>query len=100
MGKIRSKQFFARQQSNLRKQKEREEKEERQRQQKELKEAHEEVGRLGGEVLALQRLLAEVQDNNDALEQGNRENQRENTRLHEEIRRLQANAARRQTRKK
>lgn len=98
MGKVRSKQFFARQQFNLRKQKEREEKEERQKQQEELKEAHDEVSRLEGEVHALQQLLVEVQDHNDALEQGNRENQKENTHLHEEIQRLQANAARRTTR--
>ena len=37
----------------------------------------------------------EAQGQNEALERGNRENQRENVSLHSEIQRLQANAARR-----
>ena len=59
-----------------------------------MKEAHEEVNRLEGEVQALQRLFMEAQGQNEALERGNRENQRENVSLHSEIQRSQANAAR------
>jgi len=101
MGKIRSKKFFAHQQFNLKKRKERDEKKEKQRQQQqqqqlqeEAAEAHEEVERLEEEIRFLQRSLVDSQDRNDAL------NQLESNRLHEEIRRLQANATRRSTRKR
>ena len=107
MGKERSKKFFAHQQSNLKKQKEREEKKEKQKQQQqqqkhqeELAEAHEEVDRLESNIQVFKKNLNEALDTNSALERGNRENQAENTRLHQEIRRLQVNAARRNTRKK
>lgn len=86
MGKVRSKNFFARQQFNLRKRKEKEEKKEKQKQQQqqrqsqeELAEAHEEVERLEANIQVLQQRLGEAQDTNDALERGNRENQAENT---------------------
>ena len=105
MGKVRSKKFFAREQFNLRKRKEKEEKKEKQKQQQhqlqeELAEAHEEVERLESNVQVLQQRLDEALYTNHALERGNRENQAENTRLHEEIHRLQANATRRNTRKR
>lgn len=64
-----------------------------------MAEAHEEVERLEADIQVLQQRLGEALDTNDALERGNRENQAENTRLHQEIRRLQANAARRTTKK-
>ena len=106
MGKTRSKQFFARQQYNLRKQKEKEEKEEKQKQQQrwqqlqeEAAKAHEEVERLEANLQILENRFEEVQDTNNALERGNRENQAESIRLHEEIRLLQ-NAARRRTKKR
>jgi hypothetical protein len=105
MGKVRSEKFFARQQLNIRKRKEKEEKKEKQKQrqqqrqsQEELAEAHGEVDRLESNIQVLQQRLGEALDANDALERGNRENQAENIRLHEEIHRLQ-NAARR-TRKR
>jgi esterase/lipase len=90
MGKVRSRQFFARKQFNLRKQKEKEEKREKQKQQQqqqqlqeELAEAHEEVERLETNIQVLQQRLDEALNINHALERGNRENQAENTRLHE-----------------
>jgi hypothetical protein len=49
------------------------------------------------EVQVLQRSFVEAQVRSDALERGNRENQSENIRLHEEIHRLQT---RRRTRKR
>ena len=105
MEKVRSEKFFARQQLNIRKRKEKEEKKEKQKQrqqqrqfQEELTEAHGEVDRLESNIQVLQQRLGEALDTNDALKRGNRENQAENIRLHEEIRRLQ-NAARR-TRKR
>lgn len=106
MGKERSKRFFARQQFSLRKRKEKEENKEKQKQQQrqqqsqeELAEAHGEVERLESNIQVLEQRLGEALDTNDALERGNRENQAENIRLHEEIRHLQTNAIRR-TRKK
>ena len=63
-----------------------------------MTEAHGEVDRLESNIQVLQQRLDEALDTNDALKRGNRENQAENIRLHEEIRRLQ-NAARR-TRKR
>ena len=65
-----------------------------------MAEAHEEVERLETNIQVLQQRLGEAQDTNDALERGNRGNQAENTRLHQEIRRLQSNAAARRGRKK
>ena len=101
MGKERSKRFFACQQFSLRKRKEKEENKEKQKQQQrqqqsqeELAEAHGEVERLESNIQVLEQCLGETLDTNDALERGNRENQAENIRLHEEIRHLQ-NAARR-----
>ena len=58
-----------------------------------MAEAHGEVDRLESNIQVLQQRLGEALDANDALERENRENQAENIRLHEEIRRLQ-NAAR------
>jgi chromosome segregation ATPase len=106
MGKVRSTKFFAHQQFNLRKREKKEEKKEKQKQQQrqrqsqeELAEAHGEVDRLEENIQVLQQRLGEALDTKDALERGNRENQAENTRLHQEIRRLQTNATRR-TKKK
>ena len=107
MGKVRSKKFFAHEQFNLRKREEKEEKKEKQKQQQqqqqfqgELTEAHEEVERLETNIQVLQQSLDEALEANRALERGNRENQAESICLHKEIQCLQANARRRNTKKR
>jgi len=64
-----------------------------------LAEAHEEVERLETNIQVLQRRLIDAQVTNDALERGNRQNQAEQIQLHDEIHRLQTNAARRNKKK-
>jgi len=117
MGKEKRKAFFAHQQFNKKIERERknkqleeeqrrrqEEEEAAQHQQQEEEEAAqqqqlEELEKAQQRIQNLQRQLAEAQLRNDALEAANRDNQRENIWLNEQVRRVENNARQRQYRR-
>lgn len=106
MGKEKRNKFFAHQNFNKKVQKrkeerQREEEERRKHQEKEgekqeLKEENEE---LREQIAQLKQQVQDMQITTDALELANRENQAENTRLHEQVQRSDRNARQRQSRR-
>jgi hypothetical protein len=106
MGKNKRKTFFTHQQFNKKMERERErkrlEKEQQQQQEEEEEAQQQQLQKLEKAQLQIQRLqyqLEEAQLINDALEAANRENQRENIWLHDQVQRAENNARQRQYRR-